>query len=182
MSTAPDRLGDRVPVLVVDDDEIVRTWLRFALKESEFYVTADVPNADEAQAAIAEVRPALLSRAARLPETNGIELLRELRDREVDAPAVLMTASTETGLNQTALSAGFQGAYVKSGRREPLLETLRLVVSGEPAFDHRNPKGGYAAETLNAEDREILDLVTSGLTTRELAERSGITVQQARAP
>jgi DNA-binding response OmpR family regulator/HPt (histidine-containing phosphotransfer) domain-containing protein len=181
MSTAPDRLGDRVPVLVVDDDEIVRTWLRFALKESEFYVAADVANADEAQAAIADGRPALLLLDYRLPETNGIELLRELRGREVDIPAVLMTASTETGLNQTALSAGFQGAYVKSGRREPLLETLRLVVSGEPAFDHRNPRGDYAATALEPDDREVLDMITGGLTTQELAERTGVSAEEARA-
>jgi DNA-binding response OmpR family regulator/HPt (histidine-containing phosphotransfer) domain-containing protein len=181
VSTAPDRLGNRVPVLVVDDDEIVRTWLRFALKESEFHVTADVANADEAQAAIAEVRPALLLLDYRLPETNGIELLRELREREVDVPAVLMTASTETGLNQTALSAGFQGAYVKSGRREPLLETLRLVVSGEPAFDHRNPRGDYAAAALEPDDREVLDMITGGLTTQELAERTGVSAEEARA-
>jgi len=181
MSAAAEPLGERVPVLVVDDDEIVRTWLKFALKESEFYVVDDVANADEALAALGNSHPGLLLVDYRLPDTNGIDLLRRLRENGVETPAVLMTASTQTGLNQTALAAGFQGAYVKSGRRDPLLETLRLVVSGEPAFDHRNPKGGYAAETLNAEDREILDLVTSGLTTRELAERSGITVEEARA-
>jgi DNA-binding NarL/FixJ family response regulator/HPt (histidine-containing phosphotransfer) domain-containing protein len=181
MSTAPDRLGDGVPVLVVDDDEIVRTWLRFALKESEFYVVEDVADAAEAEARIAEARPGLLLVDYRLPDTNGIELLRALRDREVDTPAVLMTASSETGLNQTALSAGFQGAYVKSGRREPLLDTLRLVLSGEPAFDHRNPRGDYAAAALDPDDREILDLITGGLTTQELADRTGVTVDEARA-
>jgi DNA-binding NarL/FixJ family response regulator/HPt (histidine-containing phosphotransfer) domain-containing protein len=181
MTTAPDRVSERVPVLVVDDDEIVRTWLKFALKESEFYVVEDVANATEAQARIAEARPGLLLLDYRLPDTNGIELLRELRDREVETPAVLMTASTETGLNQTALSAGFQGAYVKSGRREPLLETLRLVVSGEPAFDHRNPHGDYAAPSLDQDDREVLDLITGGFTTQELAERTGITAEDARA-
>jgi CheY-like chemotaxis protein/HPt (histidine-containing phosphotransfer) domain-containing protein len=181
MTTAPDRVSERVPVLVVDDDEIVRTWLKFALKESEFYVVEDVPNATEAQARIAEARPGLLLLDYRLPDTNGIELLRELRDREVETPAVLMTASTETGLNQTALSAGFQGAYVKSGRREPLLETLRLVMSGEPAFDHRNPHGDYVAPALDQDDREVLDLITGGFTTQELAERTGVTAEAARA-
>src|SRR5438477_7413111 len=98
MTLAPDRVGEGVPVFVVDDDEIVRTWLKFALKESEFYVVEDVANATEAQARIAGARPGLLLLDYRLPDTNGIELLRELRDREVETPAVLMTASTETGL------------------------------------------------------------------------------------
>jgi two-component system response regulator FixJ len=181
MSAAAEPLGESVSVLVVDDDEIVRTWLTFALKESEFYVLEDVANADEAFTALGESHPGLLLVDYRLPDMNGIELLRQVRANGLETPAVLMTASTETGLNQTALAAGFQGAYVKSGRRDALLETLRLVVSGEPAFDHRNPKGGYAAEKLDAEEREILDLVTAGLTTRELAERSGITVEEARA-
>src|SRR5262249_15211733 len=61
------------------------------------------------------------------------------------------------------------------------LETLRLVVSGEPAFDHRNPHGDYAAATLEPDDREVLDMITGGLTTQELAERTGVSAEEARA-
>ena len=181
MSAAPDRVGERVPVLVVDDDEIVRTWLKYALQGSEFYVVEDVGNAGDALASIGDARPGLLLLDYRLPDTNGIQLLKQIREREVDTPAVLMTASTEAGLNQTALAAGFQGAYVKSGRRDPLIDTLRLVLSGEPAFDHRNPRGEYTAAALEPDDREVLDLITAGFTTQELAERSGISPEEARS-
>jgi DNA-binding NarL/FixJ family response regulator/HPt (histidine-containing phosphotransfer) domain-containing protein len=181
MTMAPEGVGERVPVFVVDDDEIVRTWLKYALKESEFYVVDDVGSAEAALASIDDARPGLLLIDYRLPDTNGIELVQQLRERDVDTPAVLMTASTESGLNQTALAAGFDGAYVKSGRRDPLLETLRLVLTGEPAFDHRIPRGEYTAAALDPDDREVLDLVTSGFTTQELAERSGITPEEARS-
>ena len=175
MSAATGPLPERVPVLVVDDDEIVRTWVKHSLDESEFYVLESAESAAEAERALESSRPALMLVDYRLPDVDGIELVRRLRARGVTTPAVLMTAATQPGLNHAAVEAGFQGAYVKSGRREPLLEALRLAKGGEPAFDHRNP-----APPNDAPEGGVLDLVTRGFTTNEVAERTGISPEAAR--
>jgi DNA-binding NarL/FixJ family response regulator len=183
MSEAARPLPERVPVLVVDDDEIVRTWLSHTLRDTEFYVAAEVSSVADAHEYL-EAEGAglgLLLVDYRLPDGTGVDLMRKVRERGVATPAVLMTAGTEIGLNQTALAAGFQGAYVKSGRRDPLLEALRLVREGSPSFDHRHPKAELNGLPLADEDRRVLDLVTRGFSLEELAERTGITAEEARA-
>jgi CheY-like chemotaxis protein/HPt (histidine-containing phosphotransfer) domain-containing protein len=175
MSAATGPLPERVPVLVVDDDEIVRTWVKHSLDESEFYVLDGAESAAEAERMLESSHPALLLVDYRLPDVDGIELVRRLRGRGVTTPAVLMTAATQAGLNHAAVEAGFQGAYVKSGRRDPLLEALRLAKGGDPAFDHRN-----AAHSNGDADGGILDLVTRGFTTSEVAARTGISAEAAR--
>lgn len=158
MSAATGPLPERVPVLVIDDDEIVRTWVRHSLDESEFYVLESAETAAEAERTLESSRPALLLVDYRLPDVDGIELVRRLRRRGVTTPAVLMTAATHAGLNHAAVEAGFQGAYVKSGRGEPLLEALRLARSGDPAFDHRNARPGSNGGPAGDLDLRLPDL------------------------
>jgi CheY-like chemotaxis protein len=128
MSEAARPLPEPIPLLVVDDDEVVRTWLRHTLRGTEFVVAADADSVGEALELAEEVRAALLLVDYRLSDGTGLDLVRQLRERGVTTPAVLMTAGAEVGLPQTALEAGFQGSYLKSGQRDLLLAALRLVV------------------------------------------------------
>lgn len=149
---------------------MVRGWVRLALEGSEFRVAGEAGSGAEALDLAARRRPDLLLVDYRLPDVLGTQLVRDLRDSGVLAPAVLMTANPERGFNQAAREGGAQGTTLKSGSPGELLTTLRSVVRGEEAFDGRHPPRPAGRGALSPREREVVRLVARGATNREVAE------------
>src|SRR6266516_5822079 len=135
------RQGLDVSLLLVEDDAMVRSWVRLSLRASEFRVTAEASSAVEALELIDAIEPDFLLVDYHLPDHRGTELIRELRRRGITAHAVMMTANHERGFNETARDAGAQGSVLTTGSPIELLEALRTVLAGRPAFDRRHPRG-----------------------------------------
>lgn len=172
-------MTDRTPVVLVDDDEIVRSWVRQALAGSSFEVVAEAPRAGEALAAAAR-NAAVLLVDYKLPGGLGTDLLRELRKAGVTAPALLMTANPEAGFNRLVQDAGGQGTLLKTGSREALLEALHAVVGGHTAFDLRHPPREEGTSPLTPREREVLRLVADGATNRQVAVQLGISSESVK--
>jgi DNA-binding NarL/FixJ family response regulator len=156
-------------VLIVEDDAMVRDWLRLTLERSTFRVVGIAQTAAEALDLVERRRPALLLIDQRLPDLVGTELVRELRHRRVPANAVLMTANAEEGFNEAARSSGAQGTVLKTGKAEELLSTLGTVAAGRPSFDGRHPTRSLGRRALSPREREVLRLVAAGSTNRDIA-------------
>jgi DNA-binding NarL/FixJ family response regulator len=162
-----------ISVLLVEDDAMVREWIEAALRGSEFRVDGVAATAAEGVEFASRRAPQLVLTDYRLPDRVGTELVRELRLRGVLAPAVVMTANEERGLNELARDAGAQGTVLKGGSTE-LLETLRAVTGGEQTFDARHPQRKEGHVTLSPRERAVLQLVASGQTNAEIALALGI--------
>lgn len=165
---------DQVTLLVVEDDAMVRDWLRLALEGSVFRLVGVAHTGAEALDLVDRRRPALLLVDQRLPDLVGTELVRELRRLNVQVPAVLMTANAEEGFNEAARDSGAQGTVLKTGRAEELLSSLGTVVAGRQSFDARHPKRPPGRGALSPREREVLRLVAAGSTNRDIAERLSI--------
>jgi DNA-binding NarL/FixJ family response regulator len=164
----------QITVLVVEDDAIVREWVRLALGGSEFSVGGEAPTTAAALDLVRRRRGDLLLVDHRLPDGLGTEFVRQLRRQGNRTPAVIISARAEPGLNESAREAGAQGAVLKRGSVQELLDALRRIVRGEEAFDPSHPRRPPRRAALSPREREVVHLLMTGATNREISEQLGI--------
>ena len=157
-------------MLVVEDDEMVRGWIRLVLERSEFRIVGEAATAAEAEALVEQRDPDVLLVDQRLADGTGTELVRALRRRGIGVPALLMTANRATGFNELVRDVGAQGSVLKSGSVAELLQALRDIVAGYRVTDARHPAAAVQA-SLSPRERDVLLLVARGYTNRQIATR-----------
>lgn len=161
-------------VIVIEDDAIVRSWVRETLRESAYRIAGEAGSATEALELMGRRHADLLLVDQHLPDQLGTELVRDLRRLGNRTPVVLMTASAEQGLNELAREAGAQASVVKSSDAGRLIEVLDAVSSGGDLFDASHPRRPEAEAPLAPREREVIRLAAQGLTNKEVAGRLGI--------
>lgn len=153
---------------------MVRGWVRLALEESEFRIVGEAASSEEASALVERRLPDVLLVDYRLPDGRGTELIRRLRQSGVTAPALMMTASAEPGLNEAVRDAGAQGTVLKTGSIDELATALRGVAEGGAAFDARHPRRAAGQGALSPRERDVLRLVAGGRTNVQIADELGV--------
>jgi DNA-binding NarL/FixJ family response regulator len=175
-----DSPANETTVLVVEDDAMVRGWIRLSLKGSEFRLVGEAASAKEASELQQRRLPELLLIDYRLSDGVGTELVRTLRMRGVDAAAVLMTAQHERGFNELARDSGAQATVLKTGHSDELLNALRQARDGERSFDSRHPARAPGRAALSPREREVLELVAGGATNPQIAEQLEISSESVK--
>ena len=128
----------KVIVLVVEDDAIVREWVRLALEGSEFSVGGEAATTTDALDLIGRRRADLLLVDHRLPDYLGTELVRQLRRDGNQTPAVIVSARADSFRPSSAREAGAQGSgsrvcsAVITNRRSNWPSTIAIVESSAP--------------------------------------------------
>jgi DNA-binding NarL/FixJ family response regulator len=169
-----------VGVLLVEDDAIVRDWVRHALAGSEFRIAGEATEAASALALVARRRIDIVLVDQHLPDRLGTEVVRQLRLAGARTPAVLMTATSQRGLNETAREAGIQASVLKSSDPAKLLTALRSALLGEELFDAAHPRRARGEAPLAPREREVLVLVAAGRTNRQIALELGISEETVK--
>lgn len=176
---ATDATPSELKLALVDDDAIVRAWVRTAVSGTEFRLAGEAGRGAEGLDLVERRRPDILLVDQVLPDWKGTELVKELRRRGWEMPVVLMTAAPREGLNEDAREAGIQGTVVKSADVDVLLATLRLVAAGESAMHAPHPPAQRRVQ-LSPREREILMFVAEGLSNNEMAVRLGISSETVK--
>jgi DNA-binding NtrC family response regulator len=115
--------ADRELIVVVDDEELIRSWLGERLKAAGYTVETAATGA-EALTLVMEAGPALMLLDLRLPDGNGVELLQQYREIDRDLVVIIVTAYGEIGTAVEAVKAGAYDFVEKPVQVESLLLTI----------------------------------------------------------
>jgi two-component system response regulator NreC len=166
----------------------VRQGLRDLLERHGFEVVAEAADGREALRLASDVRPQVVVLDIAMPMLNGLDVARALLRQPSPPGIVLLTLHREDQYVLEALRTGIQGYVLKNQAPEDLVEAVSAVARGAvylspsiaqvvvDAFLH---KGALPADPLSPREREVLQLVAEGKTTKEVAQVLGISVKTA---
>ena len=171
-----------ITVFLVDDHEVVRRGVRELLEaEPDLHVVGEASSVAEALVRVPAVGPQVAVLDVRLPDGNGVELCRELRDTVPGIACLMLTSFADDQALLDAVLAGAAGYVLKNVRGNDLVEGVRTVAAGGSLLDPhaaslvlarlRSPRASDPLERLSEQERRILELIGEGLTNREIAAR-----------
>ena len=170
-----------IRLFLVDDHEIVRRGLRELLDaQDDLEVVAQAASIDEALAIdLAGVDVAVLD--VRLPDGSGVDLCRQLREARPELGCLMLTSFADSDALNASYLAGARGYVLKNVRGDDLITSIRRVANGEMLLTpeqierarerlRRQITEDIRLESLSPQEHRILDLLSEGLSNREIAD------------
>jgi len=179
----------RLRVLLADDHEMVRKGLRATIEDQPGWeICGEARTGREAVTKARELRPDVVVMDFAMPELNGLEATRQIRTAVPQAEVLILSMYESEKLVREMLAAGAQGYLLKTDASEFLVTALQALSEHKPFFTptvsavvlqgYLNPQAGETSE-LTPREREIIQLIAEGKSTKEVAERLGISVKTA---
>jgi len=177
-------------VLLVDDHRLLRDGLRAVIEASgEFQVVAEGADGREAIDLAAEHRPDIVLLDIWMPNLSGIEAVASIRRKSPGSRVVMMSQHESGSYVQSALREGACGYVLKTAASRELLAALRAAMENkcflspevaqtvvesfaQPARELESP-----LQELTGREREILQLIAEGYSSKEVAKRLSISVR-----
>jgi DNA-binding NarL/FixJ family response regulator len=169
--TGPEPGVRPIRVLIVDDHPAVRRGLRTFLELSEgIDVVGEAADGTQVADLVAATAPDVVLLDMVLPGRDGLAVLRELRERELPARALVVTSFTERRSVLPAVRAGARGYLSKDVEPEALVAAVRAVHAGHLLLEPGVTEAVFAeAQELTARENQVLALVADGRSNREIA-------------
>jgi len=188
-NTTPVSARDRLRVLLIDDHTLFRSGLQELLERRHIEVVAAVGDGKEGCRLAAELKPNVVLLDLRMPEIDGLAVLKKLNEFALGIPVVMLTTSSDERDLVASLRSGAQGYLVKDMEPDQLIESLHEIVAGktvvaphmtgvlakvvqgeEPGID-----SDARFSELTAREMEILCHLAEGLSNKVIARELGIT-------
>jgi DNA-binding NarL/FixJ family response regulator len=173
-----------ITIFLADDHAVVRDGLRSLLEmQPDFRVIGDAANGRDAVRLVAQLRPDVAILDIAMPELNGIEAARQIRELCPATQVIILSMYASSGHIFQALQAGVRGYLLKASAGSELVAAVRAVQAGYRHLsqtildrvidDYLNqPEAGEAKgplARLTSREQEILQLVVEGKTSAEIA-------------
>jgi DNA-binding NarL/FixJ family response regulator len=192
-------MNQTITVLIADDHPIFRKGLGEVLSEEQaIKLVAEVADGLAALQKIRELKPRVAVLDLDMPRMNGLQVAKKILELRLPVAVVMLTMHKEEMLFNEAMNAGVLGFILKENAASDLLNCIHAVVSGQsfisPAVSSFLLNRKMAAQKLIEEkpelqkltpaEQRILKLIAEDLTSKEIADRLGIsphTVENHRA-
>ncbi len=173
-------------LLLADDHQIVRQGLSALLQREGFEVVGEASNGEDALRAAREHCPDVAVLDYAMPILSGVGAAREILRACSRAKVILLTMHTEGHYVAEALRAGIKGYVVKSQAAADLVRAIHEVLRGKtylsPSVAHTPAAGSEPPpDPLSPREREVLQLVAEGSTTKQIARVLGISFKTAES-
>ncbi len=169
-----------IRVVIVDDHEMVRSGLATFLRVTDdLELVGEAESGEEAVAVCVRVQPDVVLMDMVMPGMDGVATTRAVRERCPSARVIALTSFPEENLVQEALEAGATGYLLKNVGAVELATAIRAAHAGKPtlapeatqALIQRATRPRTPGHDLSAREREVLALMTQGLSNRAIAQR-----------
>lgn len=175
-------------ILLADDHQIIRDGLKALLAREGVEVIGEAADGQEAVRLASLLAPDVVVMDLAMPLLNGLDAAQAILRAAPRMGVVLLTMHAEDHQVITALRAGVRGYVIKTQAAEDLVRAIRDVASGrlhlgtgasQVLVDAYLGGGDSPGDPLTPRDRQVLQLVAEGKTTKEIAEHLGISPKTA---
>jgi two-component system, NarL family, response regulator NreC len=177
-------------LILADDHHIVRQGLRALLEREGFEIAAEAADGNAAVTLVEVYHPDIAILDLSMPGLNGVDAAREILQRHPKVGIILLTVHNEDYQVVTALRAGIRGYVIKTQAADELVRAIREVATGGMYLSpevSRIMVGAYLsgaelpADPLTPRERQILQLIAEGNTTKEVAVLLGLSTKTAES-
>lgn len=177
-------------IILADDHSIVRQGIKSLLEREGFQVVAEASDGHEAIRHAEALSPDVVVMDIGMPMLNGMEAARELARCCPKVKSILLTQHDEPQFVSAALKAGVKGYVLKSQITADLVHAIQQVLRGQvylsPGISGAvmaayKSKTEVAADPLTSRERQVLQLIAEGKSTKVVAALLGVSVKTAES-